>query len=294
MLFVQDLKLTSVASRIFDAWISGSNNHRTSNIVDHTKSEQHKVSMMRLHADQAKSKQLSITSYSPIARCLLRMDQTSKERMRKKFDICYVMTKENMAFRKYPALHELEIHHGVDLGPAYRTKYSAKNFTHYIAEAQRHTFIEDLSSVHFFSFLMDGSVDAGKVEDELIVIVILYCMKDNLSEEIRSCTRFFSVQAPSRADAAGLIECIGGALKKLGIDNLLDQAKVLGVEGKPVLVGGGTDGASVNISEQNGMRGTMQRALLGYFGDGAMLIAWSLLIKIPCQVSCSKISRRCY
>ena len=141
---------------------------------------------------------------------------------------------------------------------------------------------------------MDGSVDAGKVEDELIVIVILYCMKDNLSEEIRSCTRFFSVQAPSRADAAGLIECIGGALKKLGIDNLLDQAKVLGVEGKPVLVGGGTDGASVNISEQNGMRGTMQRALLGYFGDGAMLIAWSLLIKIPCQVSCSKISRRCY
>ena len=51
------------------------------------------------------------------------------------------------------------------------------------------------------------------------------------------------------------------ALKKLGIDDILDQAKVLGVEGKPILVGGGTDGASVNISEQNGMRGTMQRAL---------------------------------
>lgn len=63
--------------------------------------------------------------------------------------------------------------------------------------------MEDLSSVHFFSFLMDGSVDVGKVEDELIVI--LYCMKDNSSEKIRSCTRFFSVQAPSRADAAGLI-----------------------------------------------------------------------------------------
>ena len=140
------------------AWISGSNNNRTSNIVDHAKSEQHKASMMLLRAEQAKSKQLSITSYSPIARCLLRMDQTSKEQMHKKFDICYVMTKENMAFRKYPALHELEIRHGVDLGPAYRTKDSAKNFTHYIAEAQRHTFVEDLSSVHFFSFLMDGSV----------------------------------------------------------------------------------------------------------------------------------------
>ena len=103
-------------------------------------------------------------------------------------------------------------------------KDSAKNFTHYnITEAQRHTFKEGLSSVHFFSFLMDGSVDADNAEDELIVI--LYCMKDNSSEEIRSCTRFFSVQAPSRADAAWLIECLGDALKKLGIDDLLDQAK---------------------------------------------------------------------
>lgn len=40
-----------------------------------------------------------------------------------------------MAFRKYPALHELEICHGVELGPAYKTKDSAKNFVHYIAEA---------------------------------------------------------------------------------------------------------------------------------------------------------------
>ena len=55
------------------------------------------------------------------------MDQALKERM--------TMTKENMAFRKYPALHELEICHGVDLSPAYKTNILAKNFTHYIAEA---------------------------------------------------------------------------------------------------------------------------------------------------------------
>ena len=74
-----------------------------------------------------------------------------------------------------------------------------------------HGFSEALSSIPFYSFLMDGSVDAGRVEDELIVI--LYGRKDNSSEEIRSCTRFFSVQVPSRADAAGLIECLGDALK---------------------------------------------------------------------------------
>ena len=45
---------------------------------------------------------------------------------------------EKIAFRKYPILHNLETHHGVDLGTSYETKYSAKNFTHYIAMAQCH------------------------------------------------------------------------------------------------------------------------------------------------------------
>ena len=42
-----------------------------------------------------------------------------------------------MAFLKYPAILELEERHGVDVGFAYRTKDSAKIFTHYIAESQR-------------------------------------------------------------------------------------------------------------------------------------------------------------
>ena len=35
----------------------------------------------------------------------------------------------------YPALHELEEHHGVDLGFAYKTEVSAQTFTHYITES---------------------------------------------------------------------------------------------------------------------------------------------------------------
>ena len=40
---------------------------------------------------------------------------------------------------------------------------------------------------------------------------------------------------------------------------MLDKGTVLG--GKPILIGVGTDGASVNIAEQNGMKGKMQREL---------------------------------
>ena len=46
------------------------------------------------------------------------MDTATKERMKCKFDICYVMAKEGMAFTKYPALYDLESRHEVDLGVA--------------------------------------------------------------------------------------------------------------------------------------------------------------------------------
>ena len=89
-----------------------------------------------------------------------------------------------MAFRKYTAIHELEIRHGVELGQTYATKDSAKTFTHFIAESQRSAFLQSLSTAHFYSFLMDDSTDA---EEELVVIMT-FC-KDDSTEQIRSCAR---------------------------------------------------------------------------------------------------------
>ena len=74
------------------------------------------------------------------------MDRLLRERMGKKFDICYMLAKENLPFRKYPAIHELESCHGVDLGQSYATKDSAKLFMHYTAESQHSTFVESLSN----------------------------------------------------------------------------------------------------------------------------------------------------
>ena len=74
------------------------------------------------------------------------MDPTAKERMKCKFDICYVMAKEGMAFSKYPALYNLESQHDVDLGLAYTNDVSAKSFTHYIALSQRDRFIRSVSN----------------------------------------------------------------------------------------------------------------------------------------------------
>ena len=47
----------------------------------------------------------------------------------------------------------------------------------------------------------------------------------------------------------------------MGINDILDSEECLAVKGHPVLVGIGSDGATVNISDQNGIRGKIQNAL---------------------------------
>lgn len=237
------------------AWVTGSTNHRTSNILDHAKSEQHAASMAYMQAHRAKAQGKPVESYAPVARSLLVLDDREKRKMARKFEICYVLAREGLAFLKYPSFHALAVRQGVELGSAYKRSDCAKVFTHFIAEAQRKQFLDSLSDVRFFSFLMDGSTDAGNKEQELVLV--LFCSKDDEAQEIRSCTRYLSVGNPAQSNAEGLIDCLGGALRRLGID-LHQKDTVVKVRGRPALVGGGTDGASVNIGLHNGMKAQMQ------------------------------------
>ena len=95
---------------------------------------------------------------------------------------------------------------------------------------------------------MEAHADTGKVEQELVVL--LSCKKDDTAREMKSYTRFISVASPKAANASLLMECLSHSLLPLGITDLFDQKNVLGVEGKPVLVGGGTDRMSVNVAQQ--------------------------------------------
>ena len=58
------------------------------------------------------------------------------------------------------------------LGPSLPHTRSAKTFTSYIAESQCQAFLNSLSSSGscFFSFLMDGTTDAGNQKDKLIAL----------------------------------------------------------------------------------------------------------------------------
>ena len=72
------------------AWISGSTNQKLSNVVDHARSDQHKLSMSLVCTDKHKAMNRPITTYAPIAKSLLVMDNSLQEKMGKKFDIYYL------------------------------------------------------------------------------------------------------------------------------------------------------------------------------------------------------------
>ena len=59
----------------------------------------------------------TLSLVTAIARCLHNpsMDPAIRERVEKKFDIGYLMAKENLPFTKYPAIHDLLERHGVEL-----------------------------------------------------------------------------------------------------------------------------------------------------------------------------------
>ena len=86
----------------------------------------------------------TITSYTPIARTLLMLDEPEGARMRLEFDGCFMMAKEGITFKKSSSLCKLEAHHELELGHDYGTASCAKLFTHYIAHAQRDQFTNQL------------------------------------------------------------------------------------------------------------------------------------------------------
>ena len=113
------------------------------------------------------------------------------------------------------------------------------------------------------------------------MIVLLYCHKDATTQEVSPRTRYLSIHSPGKADSSGLLICVGISLKFLSVEDILDTDSVLRVEDRPVLVGGGTDGASVNVGEHNGLKAQMQQALPRLF--------WSWCYKHRLELACKSV-----
>ena len=73
------------------------------------------------------------------------MDAMSKERMKLKFDIAFMISKENMAFTKMKPICELMEWYGVDLGEGYMNNQTCTCFTSCIALEECQRLVIDLT-----------------------------------------------------------------------------------------------------------------------------------------------------
>ena len=86
----------------------------------------------------------------------------------------------------------------VDLGFAHKTDVSAQTFTHYIAESQHQSFLENIFTSNFYSFIMEGSTDTGNVEDKLVLVQ--YCTQNATAQEMRLCVMYLLLDVPTQDD----------------------------------------------------------------------------------------------
>ena len=129
--------------------------------------------MSLLSKEQAAAMGQSIVANASIVVALNTMSADGKERTKNKIDIAYFMAMEQISFRKFPGMCELERRHGVNIGiyTNYTTGTSARSFTHFIAQAQRKKLGIALQQAKFFSILLDGSTDSRNIENELLLVV---------------------------------------------------------------------------------------------------------------------------
>ena len=246
------LKMEIVSRRNFsERWIAGAESVRNSNTRDHAQSDQHIHAMNLLKRKQAKASNAPTCSYAPIAQALSKIPDREREQLHRKFDIAYFLAIENLSFRKFPRLCELEARHRVSIGSSYTNKIAGKMFTHYVAQSQRQQVLERIVQAKFFSLLIDGSTDKANVDNEVFMAVCVIQMK--VMKKIHTQTFYFHVGRPSTFDAAGLFQNLSIALQKLGCTEV-------DVEHCSKLVGIGSDGAAANIARR-GLKGLVEAEL---------------------------------
>ena len=146
------------------------------------------------------------------------------------------------------ALCELQERHGVDLGSGYKNEKACATFVDFISLDQRRMLVNSLDRARFFSLQLDGSSNAGNVEDEVFLVVL--CNPNSEDGKVHVHNNFLTIRHPGRANAAGLLACLRAAMSYVGVANW--ESKLIDV---------GCDGANVNMGTTGGLKGVLTETM---------------------------------
>ena len=117
------------------------------------------------------------------------------------FNTAFFVAHEELAFRKFAGLCELQKKNGVQFGDQYKNDKGCKTFFNHIAQVEKGKIQSAVSDSRFMCILSDGSTDSGIVEQE--TVYVRYVNKKG-----RSVCHFADIAALESANADGILHAI--------------------------------------------------------------------------------------
>ena len=171
------------------------------------------------------------------------MDDLTTARLKRKFDIPYLIAKEKMKL-----LCDLEEQHGVDIGGSYQNDHTCAMFVKFIALDLQQQLKKDISSAMFFSVQVDSSTDSENIEEGLFLI--LYFDPRSSDGMVHICNKFFAVQQLSHGTGQNLYDCLKKAMAYMEVTPLEWKSKMIGL---------GCDGTNSNLGSGSGLKENIQK-----------------------------------
>lgn len=173
---------------------------------------------------------------TPLARAIIKADETMINHLRVVFNCAYYIAKHNKPFSDLEELLVLTNKCGVNVLPEYRNRKACKEFVHHIASIVESDLVMDIKKSPFVSILLDGSTDISGEEQN--IVYVRYLKGSDVEES------FLSLVPLESASSDGYLNALQKQLQSLNLSELLTGGKLIGI---------GTDGASSMIGEQNGL-----------------------------------------
>ena len=172
-----------------------------------------------------------------MGRVLRNMNSQIQEKLTKLFNRAYFISKENLAFAKFPELCKFQMKNGLDLGETYLNDHRCKEFIQSISTVAMndlHNQITGRQPLSSLACLTKQSTSALLMKTE---IVFMRTLENGLA-----VNKYATIQRVEKSDANGVLASIVNGFENIGINN-----------GKDGLVAIGSNGASVMTGVRNGV-----------------------------------------
>lgn len=172
-----------------------------------------------------------------VQRNVIKLSEKCRSALQCLFNTAFFVAHEELAFRKFAGLCELQKKNGVQFSDQYKNDKGGKTFISHIAEVEKGKIQSAVSDSRFMSKVSDGSTDSSIVEQETVYV---RCV----SKKGRSVCHFVDIVALESANTDGILHAIDQSFVGIGITETTLPQK---------LVGCNFDGASVIFGPKTGV-----------------------------------------